>query len=114
MSSDMTGAMSLAPSRPLVPRAERFAVQLPLRYRVSEDLEWREALIHNISGSGLLFASDDALDVGAQIEMAFPLEEDPEGGATVRCSGSIVRRVETAGSICFGTAIEHYRLRRLS
>ena len=110
----MDAAASL-PSRTLVPRAERFPVRLPLRYRITEQVEWHEARIHNISGSGLLFETDDALNVGTRIEMAFPLEEAASvgSGAMVRCAGSVVRRVEGAsGESCFGAAIEHYRLQR--
>ena len=73
-------------------RARRFALHLPLRYRSIGAAQWREGRIENISRSGVLFWSDQPLDVDTRLEMSFvlPLVGNTAG---VVCRGRVVRTV---------------------
>lgn len=72
-------------------RARRFALHLSLRYRSIGAAQWREGRIENISRSGVLFWTDQLLDVDTRLEMSFvlPLIDHP----LVVCRGHIVRTV---------------------
>jgi hypothetical protein len=77
-------------------RARRFALHLPLRYRLLGAAEWRQGRMENISRSGVLFWTDQLLDVDTPLEMSFVLpliHTHPE----VLCRGRIVRTVLPEG-----------------
>jgi hypothetical protein len=78
------------------PRAARFAIQIPLRYRASGETNWHGGRIENISRSGVLFRAEHRLEPKTSLEMSFvlPVEIGGEGGAEVICGGYIVRMVE--------------------
>ena len=75
------------------PRAQRFDIQLPLRYRVCGETAWLEGLIENISYSGVFFWAEQPLDVDTPIEMSFEMSGEVDGqvGAEVVCKGEIMR-----------------------
>jgi hypothetical protein len=76
-----------------VPRADRFQMALPVRYRPVADEVWREGQIENISGSGILFRAGALLEPATKIELAFSLpSSDPhEPAASIHCNAEIVR-----------------------
>src|SRR5438445_5004182 len=73
-------------------RAPRYALHLPLRYRVIGEPDWRQGRTENISRSGLLFLADGVIAIDTRLEMRFVL---PTGQASpgVVCYGRIVRTV---------------------
>jgi hypothetical protein len=53
------------------PRAARHQLRLPLRYRLEGQQDWRPGETINISNSGLLFSSNEVLEVDAKVEIIF-------------------------------------------
>ncbi len=86
-----------------LPRAPRFAIQMPLRYRVSGQLDWHEGKTENISRSGVLFRANRSVELSTGIEMSFvlPVEVFNQPAAEVICSGLIVRTVPPSGAESF-------------
>jgi PAS domain S-box-containing protein len=80
-------------------RAQRFQLQLPLRYRRLGDTQWHVGTTENISRSGLLFQTDDVLQPNAQLEINLVLPAEIAGlsGTEVVCRGEVVRTVERRG-----------------
>jgi PilZ domain-containing protein len=83
-------------------RAARFPIRTSISYRPEGDGNWQVGETENISRSGVLFNSNELLEVNTALEMTFPLpteiRSDPttgriEGGAVVLCRGRIVRTV---------------------
>ncbi len=98
-------------------RAERFALQTPLRYRVRGQLNWHHGSIENISRSGVLFRGHDLVRPDTPVEMRFvlPISLPDEPAAEVICSGLVVRIVEpsdTATGPAFAATISDYHLVR--
>lgn len=81
------------------PRAQRFAIHTPLRYRAAGG-EWREGTMVNISESGVLFQTDQGVPSISEIEMQFSLPTGVAGkaAAQVACRGVIARTVSSPGS----------------
>ena len=77
----------------LRPRAQRFPIQTPLRYRASGATDWIEGRTINISRSGLLFHAAEALDLKTvlAIQILFPAEITGGSSANVMCLGPVVR-----------------------
>jgi hypothetical protein len=95
-------------------RARRFALHLPLRYRLLRAAEWREGRMENISRSGVLFWTDQLLDVDTEIEMSFMLPL-VDTGSWIVCRGRIVRTVpphEQQVPSALGAAFTSYRFVR--
>jgi hypothetical protein len=77
-------------------RAMRYPIRMPIRYRVSGELQWREGRTENISRSGVLFRTEDTPATRTAIEMLLTLPPEISGSreqATVICRGRIVRTV---------------------
>jgi hypothetical protein len=76
-------------------RAQRYPIQVALRYRTASESEWHRGQTENISRSGVLFQADRVLEVNTPVELSFPLpvEVGGEPGALVFCEGRIVRTV---------------------
>ena len=74
-------------------RAQRFNLQLPLRYRLVGDNAWREGTTENISRSGMLFRAEEAIPTNVQLEINLVLPAEIAGlsAAEVVCRGEIVR-----------------------
>ena len=75
------------------PRAQRFPIQTPLRYRARGATDWIESRTINISRSGLLFHAAETLDLKTVLAMQilFPTEITGGNPANVICLGSVAR-----------------------
>jgi len=80
-------------------RAQRFHIQLPLRYRRLGEKEWHIGTTENISRSGMLFEADELLQPAAQLEINLVLPQEIAGlsSTEVVCRGEVVRTVEHGG-----------------
>jgi PAS domain S-box-containing protein len=80
-------------------RAQRFYIQLPLRYRRLGEKEWHEGTTENISRSGMLFEADELLQPAAQLEINLVLPAEIAGlsSTEVVCRGEVVRTVQSRG-----------------
>ena len=76
---------------PHTPRANRFAMDLPLRYRSAHEDVWSYGITLNISASGVLFRGARALDRSTPMEMQVVLPADSLGGARILSRGAVVR-----------------------
>lgn len=78
----------------MVPRAERYVLQLPLQYRAVDTGEWQHSHTQNMSRSGVLFFSNDPLPLGAHIEVRLQLrgEEGLPWPVDILCGGRVVRQ----------------------
>ena len=77
------------------PRAQRFDLRVPVRYRAFGGDDWHEGSTENMSRTGLLFRTDRLLPVSTSIEMLVALPIGP-GGAEIRCRGRVVRTLPSA------------------
>jgi len=77
-------------------RAQRFNLQLPLRYRLVGDNAWREGTTENISRSGMLFRAEELIPTNVQLEINLVLPAEIAGlsAAEVVCRGEIVRATQ--------------------
>jgi len=75
------------------PRAPRFPLRLPLRFRPSGDAAWSEGTTVNISRSGVLFNTDKPLEPQTvlEIQMELPTGIAGELPANVICCGPVTR-----------------------
>jgi PAS domain S-box-containing protein len=82
------------------PRAQRFQLHLPLRYRRLGEKDWHVGTTENISRSGLLFQGDDLLQPSSQLEINLVLPAEIAGlsGTEVVCRGEVVRTIEPQSS----------------
>jgi len=80
-------------------RAQRFYLQLPLRYRRLGEKEWHAGTTENISRSGLLFEAEDLLQPNSllEINLVLPAEIAGLSSTEVVCRGEVVRAVESKG-----------------
>jgi PAS domain S-box-containing protein len=78
------------------PRAPRYALRMPLRYRRAGDIFWNEGTTENISRSGILFRAPEMLEPATPVEFTFllPMSFSGREGASVSCGGLIVRAVK--------------------
>jgi len=98
-------------------RAQRFAIQAPLRYRETNNVEWLEGRTENISDSGVLFRALEILQLNTPVELTFvlPVNKCAEVGATVFCQGRTIRTImpaRTDESPSMAVKILHYQLKR--
>jgi len=77
-------------------RAQRFNLQLPLKYRLVGENDWRKGTTENISRSGMLFRAEEMIPTNAQLEIYLVLPAEIAGlsAAEVVCRGEIVRSME--------------------
>lgn len=82
----------------LRPRATRFPVQIPFRYRRAGELEWSQGTTENMSCSGVLFRAQQLIPPDSALEMQFVLPSALAGEASekVSCNGYVVRTEEPA------------------
>ena len=83
-------------------RAQRFALQLPLKYRKLGEQDWRVGTTENISRSGMLFHGEELLSPKVQLEINLVLPAEIAGltAAEVVCRGEVERTVESeTGSV---------------
>jgi PAS domain S-box-containing protein len=92
-----TASSELSAKRKPAPfRAQRFKLNLPLRYRQIGERDWRAGTTENISRSGLLFRAQEAIAPSVQLEINLVLPAEIAGLASteVMCRGEVVRTVE--------------------
>lgn len=77
-------------------RAQRFVLQLPLKYRPIGEEDWHSGTTENISRSGMLFRAEGLISPNVQLEINLVLPREIAGlsDAEVVCRGEIVRAVE--------------------
>ncbi len=76
----------------LQPRASRYAVAIPVRYRRQGELGWVETKTVNLSSSGIVFQVDSPLKADTALELTF--DAPPEvGGGQITCRGQVVRTI---------------------
>ena len=77
-------------------RAQRFNLQLPLKYRLNGESDWRVGQTENISRSGMLFRAEEMIPPTAQLEINLVLPAEIAGltAAEVVCKGEVVRALE--------------------
>jgi|WetSurMetagenome_2_1015567.scaffolds.fasta_scaffold628160_1 hypothetical protein len=81
----------------LKPRANRFSIQTPLRYRISGETDWSVGVTTNISRSGVLFQAKRELEPNMQIEMQIHFRGQITGSGPVNLiSRGLVVRTEAA------------------
>ena len=88
---------SVVPNPRLSPfRAQRFKLQLPLKYRPIGEDGWREGTTENISRSGMLFRAEEMIPANVQLEINLVLPAEIAGlsAAEVVCRGEVVRTVD--------------------
>ena len=73
-------------------RAERYALHIPLRYRVSGNKKWVAGETLNLSESGILFSTEELLEVNTILEITFQASGPPLLSTSTR-RAEVVRRV---------------------
>ena len=87
------------PKEKLMPsRAQRFRLNLPLRYRIAGQPAWRKGTTRDISRSGLLFDAEEALKPNDKLEinLVLPVEIGGLSATEVFCKGEVVRAIGSA------------------
>jgi hypothetical protein len=98
-----------------VPRAPRFPMDVPLRYRRAGATVWSEGRTLNISASGVLFQAEKPLlepHTAVELLLLFSALDGDHRPADVRCEGRIVRGValpEAREPPAMAAAIQEYR-----
>jgi hypothetical protein len=85
--------MALDPQHPPAPRAQRYTVRIPLKYRPSGTADWWEGRTENISRSGVLFRTEHVMPLQTPVDVLMPLPEEVGGAGSgmVICNGRVVR-----------------------
>jgi PAS domain S-box-containing protein len=80
-------------------RAQRFKLNLPVRYRLLGEENWKQGTTENISRSGLLFRVEKLLEPSTQVEISLVLPAEIAGlsAAEVVCRGEVVRTRQAEG-----------------
>jgi DNA-binding response OmpR family regulator len=80
-------------------RAQRFKLQLPLKYRPLGQAGWLAGTTENISRSGLLFRAEETIAPNVQLEISLVLPAEIAGlsDAEVLCRGEVVRAIDAEG-----------------
>lgn len=78
--------------RALVDRAMRHDLRIPLRYRRPGQDEWSPGETINISQSGLLFSSDQMIELDSTLEITFQTTGNPLLKSSTR-QATVVRRM---------------------
>jgi PilZ domain-containing protein len=85
---ETSNATALTPSPARAPRHE---LRIPLRYRLEGQHDWQRGEAINMSESGLLFSSDEMLEVDCRVQITFQQSETPMGRSSTRLV-RVVRR----------------------
>jgi len=94
-------------------RAQRFNLQMSMRYRLSSG-EWSEGSTENISRSGVLFRAREPVPANTQIELRvrMPWELTGARAAEVLCRGRVVRVILSLSEdspLALAASIHDYR-----
>lgn len=80
------------------PRASRFDMRVPLRYRVAGEAGWHHGKIENISISGVLFRSQWAVELNALLDLQLQMPiASADGSVEMVCRAVVVRLSPEAG-----------------
>lgn len=79
-------------SREWVERAQRRALQIPLRYRIEGQEEWSKGETLNLSETGILFSSESLLEIDTRLEITFQTTGVPLLSSSTRLA-RVVRRI---------------------
>lgn len=96
-------------------KAMRFPVELPVRYRLMREGEWRTGKTANVSRVGVNFEVDEPLEPNTLLEVSLelPLDLAPASSANVVCLTRIVRSApRQAGTRAVAAAIVSYYFAR--
>jgi hypothetical protein len=98
-------------------RAERFPIQIPVRYRKPRGPVWFEGKTENISRSGVLFRTESVLSPKTTVEMRLAprVVIKDEAPCEILCKGVVVRTEQSnirGAPPALAVAIQHYRLSR--
>ncbi len=82
-----------------VQRAQRFALEIPVRYREKDAVDWQEGTTVNVSASGILFRAAKSLKPRTVLDVALtlPVAISGEGAAEIGCRGTVVREALDSG-----------------
>ena len=72
-------------------RAPRHELRIPLRYRLEGQQDWQRGEAINMSESGLLFSSNEMLELDCRVQITFQHSETPMGRSSTRIV-RVVRR----------------------
>ena len=94
-------------------RAQRFRLNLPLRYRIAGQPTWRNGTTRDISRSGLLFEAEETLQPNDRLEinLVLPVEIGGLSATEVFCKGEVVRSIrgqETTATPALAAKILQY------
>jgi hypothetical protein len=78
--------------RAIIPRAIRHELRIPLRYRLAEQESWCMGETINMSESGLLFTSNEMLEIGIRVQITFQNSGNPMLKSSTRAA-RVVRRI---------------------
>jgi hypothetical protein len=99
-------------------RAQRFAMELPMRYRRKGTNAWYESTTVNVSASGVLFQAGLVLppETAIDIALVLPVTIPGEAGAEIVCHGTVIRSVAAAKGTsrvaALAAAFQNYRFSR--
>ena len=88
---DEGAANSPCSGRIMIDRATRHDLRVPLRYRVAGNEDWSVGETINMSESGVLFSSNELLEIDASLEITFQTTGAPLLERTTR-RAQVVRR----------------------
>ncbi|MGE5324365.1 MAG: PilZ domain-containing protein [Actinomycetota bacterium] len=74
---DEGAANSPRSGRVMIDRATRHELRVPLRYRLAGNQDWSLGETINMSESGVLFTSDELLEINASLEITFQTSGAP-------------------------------------
>ncbi len=97
-------------------RARRFAIHIPVRYRLPRSPEWFEAYTENVSRSGVLFRTARTFEPTTALDLRLelpPVENGERVRGEVVCKGEVVRmdRPDDGDGIPSGVAVAIHRYR---
>ena len=96
-------------------RRPRFALKLPVWYRIGTTGQWRCSVTQNISCSGAAIHTTDALPAGTPVTVRISLRPDESRiGGYLTAVGQVVRNLEPSSSALagFAMAVTKYRIDR--
>ena len=82
---------ALADARNSGSRAVRHELNIPLRYRLEGQEDWAPGEALNMSESGLLFTSDQLLEIDSKVQITFQSIDTPQVKSSTRLA-RVVRR----------------------
>ena len=82
---------ALADARNAGDRAVRHELNIPLRYRLEGQEDWATGEAINMSESGLLFTSDQLLEIDSKVQITFQSIDTPQIKSSTRLA-RVVRR----------------------